>query len=75
MYYYNQDDFDQEDMSPGLITFIFALMGGGLLVGGVITTIIFVPAGLLMMGLGGLCIIGSPIIGLAVWWDERQDSS
>ncbi|AFZ73045.1 hypothetical protein [Natronobacterium gregoryi] len=55
-------EIDQDDMSPGLSAFIFAFLGAGLLVIGFLVSLIFWPAGLLMIGIGGLAILSSPVV-------------
>ena len=68
-------DFDKDDMGPGLSAFVFAFLGSGLLVLGFLVCLVFWPAGLLMMVLGGLAILGSPVVGFTVWWNERKELS
>ena len=67
-------DIDSDEMGAGTTTFVFAFLGAGLLVLGFVLALFIWPVGLLMMGLGVLCLLGSPIIGALVWFGDRQAS-
>ncbi|WP_207588955.1 hypothetical protein [Halomontanus rarus] len=66
-------EFRLEDMSPVTLTFVIALVSAGVLVFGmfVVWTIHFVP-GVVIFAIGALGVIGSPLLGLLVWWAYQK---
>lgn len=66
---------DTDDMGAGFAAFVVALFGSGLLMVGLLLTFVFWPAGVVFLGLGGLFLVGAPVVGVLIWLDERQETA
>lgn len=66
-------DFDPEDMGAGMFALIGLLAGFIFLFFGFLTSLVFLPAGVLVMALGGLFLLVTPVVGALVWFDQRGE--
>ena len=64
-------DSDTE-LGSGFAAFVIMLFGAIIGVLGLVTTFVFWPAGIVLLGIAGLCIIGGPVVGVLGW--VKKDS-
>lgn len=67
-------DADEQEITPGLAAFLCAFIGGGFITAGLLTSIIFSPAALLLFALGVLLLFGAPVVWFLVSRGQKVQS-
>ncbi|ELZ35381.1 hypothetical protein [Halorubrum tebenquichense] len=66
-------DFDPEEMGAVMTTIVGLIAGFAFLFFGFLASLVFWPAGALVMALGGLFLLAAPLVGIGVWYDQRGE--